>query len=85
MLPSTSLCLKWDSGFPGEDGRLSKFTDIYCIDVSSRNSSIEILAPILHGIHVKDENICIPHDIILSHSDCVIQEDGMVEKNNKVL
>jgi len=85
MLPSTSLCLRRDSGFPGEDGHLSKFTDIYCIDGASQDKTIKKLAPILHGIHVKDKNICIPHDIILSQNDCAIQQEGMVENNNKVL
>jgi len=85
MLPSTALRLRRDNGFPGEDGHLSTFTDIYRIDVSCRNNSIETLTPILRGIHVSDDNICIPHDIILCDNDCKIQQDGMVEKNNKVL
>jgi len=85
MLPSTALCLRKDNGFPSEDGQLSKFTDIYRIDVTSQDNPIETLLPVLCGIHVKDDNICIPHDIIVSRKEIAIRQERSININNKYL
>jgi len=65
MLPSTSLCITKADGLPGIGGQLLCFTDIYCIDVMANIDPIVSLLPLLHGVHVDDNNICIPHDVIV--------------------
>ena len=85
MLLLTALCLRKDNGFPSKDGQLSKFTDIYRIDVTSQDNPIETLLPVLRGIHVKDDNICIPHDIIVSCKEIAIRQERSINIINKYL
>jgi len=82
MLPSTSLRITKADGLPGIGGQLLSFTDIYRIDVMANIDQIVSLLPILHGVHVDDNNICIPHDVIIGREECLVDLSSNVCKCN---
>jgi len=82
MLPSTSLRIAKADGLPGAGGQLLSFTDIYRINVTSNVDPIVSLLPILHGVHVDDNDICIPHDVIIGKEECLVDFSGNVRKCN---
>jgi len=64
---------------------LKVFTDIYQIDVESSVSQILTLLPVLHGLHVKDSEICIPHDVAIGHYGFIYQTERTPEHNYVLL
>jgi len=85
MLPATSLQIRQDSTLPGDGGHLKVFTDIYQIDVESPVSQILTLLPVLHGLHVNDSEICIPHDVAIGHYGFIYQTERTPEHNYVLL
>jgi len=85
MLPSISLCLLKDGNIPGNEGLLSEITDIYRITVTSVCNPIIMLLPVLCGIHVHDKDICIPPDVFLGRSDCVVGSIESASESNSCL
>jgi len=62
---------------PDSDGQLQTFTDVYCIDVSCNSTLVSTLQPTLKGIHVDNNQIFIPHDIIVGRqNDLVLSNDN---------
>ena len=85
MLPSTSLRIRISDGMPDPDGHLWKFTDVYRIDVLYKNSPICTLFPLLTGVHVSDEQICIPPDVIVGKIPCELPRPDCLPGENNVL
>jgi len=85
MLPSTSLHIRISDGMPDPDGQLWKFTDIYHIDVHCTNSPICTLFPLVTGVHVSDEQICIPPDVIIGKIPCELPWPDCMPGESNVL
>jgi len=85
MLPSVSLRLLKDGSIPGNQGLLSEITDIYRLTITSVCNPITTLLPVLCGIHVHDKDICIPPDIFLGRSDCVVRSTESAGTSNSRL
>ena len=65
MLSSNSLRILKSSGYPDAEGQLWKFTDVYRIDIQGCSIPIPSNSVYLTGVHVSDNNICIPPDIMV--------------------
>ena len=85
MLPSISLRIRISDGMPDPDGHLWKFTDVYCIDVLYKNSPICTLFPLVTGVHVSDEQICIPPDVIVGKIPCELPRPDCMPGESNVL
>ncbi len=70
---------------PDSDGQLLTFTDVYCIDVSCNSTLVSTLQPTLKGIHVDDNQIFIPHDIIVGRQNDLVLSNGKPRTNNILL
>jgi len=67
---------------PDSDRQLQTFTDVYCIDVSCNSTPVSTLQPTLKGIHVNDNQIFIPHDIIVGRWNDLVLSNGKPRTNN---
>jgi len=85
MLPLKSLCIRRSDGMPDEEGQLWTFTDVYCVDVCNTKSPILTMYPLLTGVHVPDENICILPDIFIGKNKTTVQQNESKEEANKWL
>jgi len=66
-----------NDSMPDCDRQLQTFTDVYCIDVQSNCTLVSTLQPIVKGVHVNDNHIFIPHDIIVGRqNDLVLSNDN---------
>jgi len=61
---------------PDVEGQLRNFTDVYHIDIRNHCNLLSTLQPILKGVHVNDNHICIPHDVIVGRqNELVLSKD----------
>jgi len=59
------------------------FTDVYCVDVSNTTRPISTMYPLLTGVHVSDENICIPPDIFIGKHNTTVQGNESKQEANE--
>jgi len=85
MLPSTALRIKKNDGMPDAEGQLQNFTDVYRIDVRNHCNLLSTLQPILKGVHVNDNHICIPHDVIVGRQNKLVLSKDDTKANYLLL
>jgi len=85
MLPSTSLCIQKNDGYPDSFGQLWKFTDVYCIDIHCCNFSDSLNMITLTGVHVPDCHICVPPNVLTLSDKCWISYGKSQKDNNESL